>query len=266
MTMITTNNLSLPAPPSAMNTRWIPGHLQRRSDARRNSPVLRFSPPAWAKLHYFRDRGPTEIGGFGVTAVDDPLLIEEFITVRQITTCVSVAFDDAAVADFFETQVDAGRKPEQFGRVWLHTHPGESPSPSGVDERTFAQVFGRCTWTLMFILAQGGRTYAQLRFNVGPGGCLLIPTEVDFGRRFAGSDHTAWNEEYEHNIQPAPLERTIRRGLSLGSEIDRLGDSLPVIERPDQIRLTAAEYDPEWDQEFDDVPGFSGSRENEVWP
>ena len=30
-------------------------------------PVLRFSPTAWAKLLYFRDRSDTEVGGFGVT-------------------------------------------------------------------------------------------------------------------------------------------------------------------------------------------------------
>jgi hypothetical protein len=42
----------------------------RQKPRRRVMPktVLRFSPTAWAKLLYFRDRGETEIGGFGVTA------------------------------------------------------------------------------------------------------------------------------------------------------------------------------------------------------
>ena len=26
----------------------------------------------------------------------------------------------------FDEQVDAGLKPEQFGRIWLHTHPGNA--------------------------------------------------------------------------------------------------------------------------------------------
>ena len=178
---------------------WLPQSTRPRR------PVLRFTPTAWAKLEFFRDRGDTEIGGFGVTAPHDLLLIEEFITVRQATTCVSVAFDDAAVADFFEAQVDAGRKPEQFGRVWCHTHPGDSPTPSGTDERTFTDVFGRCDWAVMFVLAQDGNTYARLRFNVGPGGDVLIPTEVDFTRAFAGSDHAAWAAEYDRNIQSLAL-------------------------------------------------------------
>ncbi len=178
-------------------------HKMRWSeDLDEECPVLRFSPTAWAKLEFFRDRGETEIGGFGISAPDDLLLIQEFATVRQKVTCVSVAFDDGAVADFFEAQVDAGRKPEQFGRIWLHSHPGSSPVPSGTDERTFAYVFGRCDWAVMFVLAQEGKSYARLRFNVGPGGAIVIPTAVDFTLPFAASDQAAWAAEYDHNIQP----------------------------------------------------------------
>ena len=82
-------------------------------------PVLRFAPTAWAKLLFFRDRGDSEIGGFGVAQAHDLLRIEEFLSVRQEATMASIAFDDTAVADFFEAQVDAGRKPEQFARVML---------------------------------------------------------------------------------------------------------------------------------------------------
>ena len=49
----------------------------------RDNKALRFSPTAWAKLLYFRDRGESEIGGFGITAADDAELIAEFVTVRQ---------------------------------------------------------------------------------------------------------------------------------------------------------------------------------------
>lgn len=98
---------------------------QRRDHRRSSQPVLRFSPTAWAKLHFFCHRGDTEIGGFGVTRADDLLVVEEFLTVKQETSAGSVVFDDAAVADFFDAQVDAGRRPEQFARVWLHSHPGD---------------------------------------------------------------------------------------------------------------------------------------------
>lgn len=169
--------------------------------------MLRFSPTAWAKLLYFRDRGQTEIGGFGVSAQDDLLHVEEFATVKQDATAASISFDDEAVADFFEHQVDLGRRPEQFARIWLHTHPGESPTPSAVDEETFQRVFGRCDWAVMFILGQGGKTYARLRFNVGPSGQGVIPVKVDYRHGFGPSDHDAWEAEYKTNVRASSWSR-----------------------------------------------------------
>jgi proteasome lid subunit RPN8/RPN11 len=163
--------------------------------------ALRFSPTAWAKLLYFRDKMDNEIGGFGITEAEDLLFVKEFTTVKQEVTGVSVKFDDRAVADFFDSQVDLGRRPEQFARIWLHTHPGDSPGPSGVDEETFQRVFGSCQWAVMFILAQKNKTYARLSFNVGPCGQVLIPTEIDYGEDFGPSDRLAWDAEYTANVK-----------------------------------------------------------------
>jgi proteasome lid subunit RPN8/RPN11 len=170
------------------------------------APVLRFSPTAWAKLLYFRDHGETEIGGFGISAADDLLLMEDFVTVKQDVTVASVSFDDEAVANFFEDQVDAGRKPEQFARVWLHTHPGNSPQPSATDEETFRRVFGKCQWAVMFIVASGGKSYARLQFGVGPGGQVVIPVEVDYSHPFGPSNQDAWEAEYNSNIITSATE------------------------------------------------------------
>jgi proteasome lid subunit RPN8/RPN11 len=178
-----------------------PVALGEMPGGRRGDPVLRFSPYAWAKLLFFRDRGPTEIGGFGITTADDLLYVEDFITVKQAVTVATVSFDDAAVADFVDGQIDAGRKPGQVLRVWCHTHPGRSPQPSGTDEETFQRVFGQCDHAVMFIMARGGEAYARLRFNVGPGGSLLIPARVDYSRPFAASDFPAWETEYQANVQ-----------------------------------------------------------------
>ena len=48
---------------------------KKRSQRALRRPSLRFSPYAWGKLLFLRDRGETEIGGFGLAAADDPLLI-----------------------------------------------------------------------------------------------------------------------------------------------------------------------------------------------
>jgi proteasome lid subunit RPN8/RPN11 len=187
----------------------------------RPSPVLRFSPTAWAKLLYFRDRQETEVGGLAVTAPQDLLRVDEFVTVKQDVTVASVSFDDQAVADFFEAQVDAGRKPEQFGRIWLHTHPGDSPVPSGTDELTFSRVFGSCQWAIMFVLARGGKSYARLRFNVGPGGNIVIPVEVDFTSAFGPSQSDEWEQEYKSNIHPTEC-------LSVLTDLDNWGDKYDI--------------------------------------
>lgn len=131
---------------------------------------------------------------------------------------ITVAFEDSAVAEFFDAQIDAGRRPEQFGRIWIHTHPGDSPQPSSVDEETFARVFGRSDWAVMAILACGGASYARLRFSAGPGGEQRLPVEVDYRGPFDGTDHAAWQAEYDASVQPLPdllasTSRSITDGL-----------------------------------------------------
>ena len=162
---------------------------------------LRFTPTAWAKLLYFRDKSENEVGGFGITEPDDLLLVKDLVIVKQEVTTISVKFDDEAVGQFFDEQVDLGRKPEQFARLWLHSHPGESPEPSGTDEETFVRVFKSCQWAAMVIVAQDDSTYARLSFNVGPGSQVLIPTKVDYAHAFGPSEHDRWDAEYTANVK-----------------------------------------------------------------
>src|SRR4051812_26054868 len=187
-----------------MKTKGVSTAMKKNLKTCRPSPVLRFSPTAWAKLLFLRDAGDTEIGAFGISAPDDFLLVEEVELVRQTCTWATVEFDDEGVANFFDEQVDKGRQPESFARLWLHTHPANSAEPSGTDEDTFSRVFGRSDWAVMFILACGGQTYARLRYNVGPGAEIKLPVEVDFSRPFAGTNFDAWEAEYLANVRLPP--------------------------------------------------------------
>ena len=175
------------------------------SRPRRPTPTLRFSPPAWAKLLWCRDRGPTEISGFGITSPEDRLRIEDFVLIPQQATPLYVAMSDEAVAEFFEEQVDQGRRPDQFGRIWIHTHPGNCPQPSVTDEETFQRVFGSCDWAVMLIVARGGQVYARLEWHVGPTGAIEVPVTADYRRPFAGSDEAAWQAEFERCVQSLSL-------------------------------------------------------------
>lgn len=163
-------------------------------------PVLRFTPTQWAKLIFLRDYGDTEVGAFGVCPGNDLLRVEDVQMVKQTASHSYVEFDDDGVADFFDAQVGLGRKPEQFARIWIHTHPGNSAQPSGQDEETFRRVFGDSHWAVMFILAKGGNTYCRLRFNVGPGGHQEISCKVDFECEFEATDQLGWAEEYERTV------------------------------------------------------------------
>jgi proteasome lid subunit RPN8/RPN11 len=201
-------------------TERVPKPLPNRKASMSRLPVLRFSPVAWAKLLYFRDKADTEVGGFGIAEPGDLLYVSEFAAVKQRVTSISVSFDDNSVADFFDSQVDAGRKPEQFARIWLHSHPGDLAEPSLTDEETFERVFGNCQWAVMFIVDRDGGTYARLDFNVGPGGQVLIPVEVDYSRDFGPSDRQLWEAEYKANVT---VDKCLFGTGSEGKEADSTG-------------------------------------------
>ena len=177
---------------------------------KKSSPLrrlkLRFTPSAWAKLLFLRDLGPTEVGAFGIARSDDLLLLEEIQMVRQRCTETYVAFDDVAVAEHFEQQVDLGRRPEQCGRIWIHTHPGESAQPSRVDIETFQRVFGHCDWAVMFIVSRSGETYAELSWRHGGPASIRLRVEVDYSEPFPASDHEQWEDEYHSLVDPTTLE------------------------------------------------------------
>ena len=80
---------------------------------------LRFSPTAWAKLLYFRDKSDNEVGGFGITEADDLLCVREFITVQQQVTAVSVKFDDEAVG--FSCNMPFDKASAERGKDKQHT-------------------------------------------------------------------------------------------------------------------------------------------------
>ena len=207
----------------------------QKTNRRHKEQSLRFTPYAWAKLTFMRDMTESEVGGFGITEADDTLLVTDIVLVKQKVTDISVAFDDDAVANFFEDQVDADRVPEQFARIWLHTHPGISPQPSFVDEETFQRVFGFCNWSVMVIVAQNDSAYARLRFGIGPGGEVEIPVCIDYACEFEATDFENWGQEYEDNVTPdLSYFKTSKMNTSIQVE-DIFGSNLGDLNLLDEI-------------------------------
>jgi hypothetical protein len=204
-----------------------------------------FSPRAWLKLQYLCHRGETEIGAFGISAETDPLYVEQVVTVRQRCSAATVAFDDEAVADFFDDQVDQGLPPWRFGRIWLHTHPGDSPMPSSTDEVTFARVFGNCDWAVMFILARGGNTYCRAQVSIGAGPTrrrLRVPLEVsvdysNLDQCLGSLDPQTWAAEYDANVEDIgfmPMRRQVRPDQDEPGDIDDLLDWFDALDPTEQ--------------------------------
>jgi hypothetical protein len=184
---------------------------QSRRRCELHSAVLRFAPLAWLKLRLFLHAGDTEVGFFGISAEDDLLYVQDLFVPKQTTSSVTVQFHDVSVADYFEDCAEKGIAPVRCGRVWIHTHPGDSPTPSNTDEGTFGRVFGSCDWAIMAIVARGGATYARMSFSAGPGGAVNIPVAVDWeslpqellNREGTLDDlFTGWIDEYGKNVFP----------------------------------------------------------------
>lgn len=161
---------------------------------------IKFTPYAWAKLLYMRDRGGTEVAGYGVTGTEDPLLVTDFVLVKQECTIVTFDLDAADSAEYMEKMMDKGLMPWQYANILIHTHPGDSPSPSGVDEKNFISAFSHPNWAIMFIIAEGGACYCRLKVNVGPGSVVELKTIIEWNTKFDGTNIQAWEEEYQTKV------------------------------------------------------------------
>ncbi len=129
------------------------------------------------------------------------MYLEDIAVLKQKATSVSTNMDDTALADFTDDMVDAGRKPEQFLRIWLHTHPGSSVDPSHTDEITFREAFGDCDWAIMGILGRTGNVYARIRFKAGPGLSLDLPVKTFWGSIAPEElDFDNWKRIYDERV------------------------------------------------------------------
>jgi hypothetical protein len=66
---------------------------------------------------------------------------------------------------------------------------------------------------VLFVVAQDNRTYAKVSFNVGPGGQVLVPTEIDYSQDFGATDHALWDAEYTANVKAVEwlTDRTVQK-------------------------------------------------------
>lgn len=226
------------------------------------NPSLRFSQLAWQKLLWFRDRGNTEIAGWGITRIDDPLLVVDFRTILQRTTSSSYIFDDDGLCESIESWRAEGLKPDQFNRISIHTHPGNSATPSTVDWNTYSDphIQGSLPWLVMMILAKGGETSAMLRVSAegGPTVCKSIPVNVlgsfmsiadEFPDLRFGDLKEEWEAEYLRNVHPIQTIKPSKQNKRL--TVNDVADAVRQFTDRARVRkssgslLSGAEFDDE---------------------
>lgn len=99
----------------------------------------------------------------GISNADDPLLIEDVYIPKHYAAPAFVEIDGD---DLNLKQYDLSKKGmdhDQVGRVWIHTHPGKSASPTQHDWDTFRRFFRFTDFACMVILARGGENFCRLR-------------------------------------------------------------------------------------------------------
>lgn len=173
---------------------------------------LRFTPFAWAKLHFMRDCVNTEIGGLAVTDPDDYMLVVDILVppqeVSSVHTKILPGSLSELVADMADPEGEYRLKVDQFMRIWIHTHPGFDPSPSQKDLDTFygKDNFGSASWGVMFILSSDGRYHCDYRFR-DPGGSERVisieaETVISFDEPAVDEKvRKEWLEEVANNVE-----------------------------------------------------------------
>jgi proteasome lid subunit RPN8/RPN11 len=182
---------------------------------------LRFSPTAWAKIRFLLGQAKTEIGGMGISLEDDLTYVDDIFIPKQKCTSVTVEFDDDSIADFTDDMIDLGYKPNQFLRIWIHTHPGMKTSPSAMDEDTFKRAFGNCDWAAMVIVSDVDEPYCRFQVNDGPlEGTFVVPVEVDFDSYdFEASNSEDWLKDLS-KVTEVPLSKKLSSYNSEDADIE----------------------------------------------
>lgn len=161
---------------------------------------LRFSPYAWGKLIWFRDRGPTEVAGYCITSTEDPLLVTDFVLIKQECTMVSFDLDTDDGVEYVERMMDKGLPPWSTNNILAHTHPSVDTTPSPTDETNFRKAFSHPDWAIMLIVGTDGSTYCRLKMNTGPGTIILLDVVIDYSVEFGGSNIVEWEKEYKEKV------------------------------------------------------------------
>jgi len=174
-------------------------------------PILYLSAYTWSKLRFMIEQGETEIGGFCVSSKEFPLYVSDFFLLPQECSKVFFEFNDGSISDYvMDMFTKHNIEPNRCSRIWTHTHPKFPPSPSSVDEHTFAEHCGdngmKPDWMIMLILAEKGNTYARIRVN---GDGVEAEQEMSVEIDWENLDYIDFSESWKHEYKRCVKKKII---------------------------------------------------------
>lgn len=183
------------------------------------SDRLTFSPRTWAKIVFMMNRGKTEVSGFGISHPQDLLYVTDFKLVRQFGRPAFTEMLDPDLAAYVEDMCKAGIPPARCLRVWIHTHPGMSCSPSGHDEKTFERMTEMSDWGIMCVIADNDSSARLIVRSSGLASRTQLKTTISLNSVFEGvteEDYKAWDNEYCECV--IPIASVFQESLGAGLE------------------------------------------------
>lgn len=148
------------------------------------------TPSVYCRLRHMAVHSANEIAAWGIAEDPaQPLLVTDLFLPLQTNDPCYVEMDDDSINKHLCDSVMGGLSPEQVMRIWIHTHPGSSPTPSGHDNHTFNRLLETMPWIVMFIMAESGAVSATHGAANGHG---ITRTSLKIQTDFSGSlwEHT----------------------------------------------------------------------------
>lgn len=169
---------------------------------------FRFTPAAYQKIVWCLRKTSNEVGLFGISSANDICLIEDVVFVPQISRPATIEMED--LNQYVEKMSLQGIPPGRCFRVWIHTHPGDSTTPSMTDEQTFTELLADHPWFVMMIFGRNlsascavGIKSPRMRVSCAVEVDWSIPcTAVDFEQLDAEFTENVVEGKYTYNDNP----------------------------------------------------------------
>jgi proteasome lid subunit RPN8/RPN11 len=188
------------------------------------------------KLRAWRDMGGTEVTGFFITEKNCPFKVIDAVLAKADCSVATVNIKPEDIQDLYIEQSKAGVYPDQL-MIWWHTHPGNSASPSGEDQKTFNELGKDRTINYMYILSKSDNEVFQVSLKDKATG-LTLESELEVIHPVSPwenfPDYSELRRQYDEKISSANWHQPSWRNnalpidgmVNVDNEADDLFDEL----------------------------------------